>query len=171
VINAPLIRAAPKEVLPMTTKVEAPAPPTATAVLAQVDWREVARSALGSAFLAGILGGALHVLGRVIEAEARAAVERMRGADGAAVEDAEDETAEDAAPDEPHANADLDEAAEAARLLGVGLDASESEIRAALRARLADSRIHPDQGGDGEEAKRLIAARNLLVERARRVRP
>jgi GNAT superfamily N-acetyltransferase len=39
--------------------------------------------------------------------------------------------------------------------------------RAALRSRLSASRLHPDQGGDGEEAKRLIAAKNLLVERLR----
>jgi uncharacterized protein YbjQ (UPF0145 family) len=154
----------------MTTKEQAPAPPIAAPV--GVDWREVARSALGSAFLAGLIGGALHVLGRVIEAEARTAVERMRDAAGAVEGDAE--TAADAgeAPhEEEHEGDDLDEAAEAARLLGVGLDASESEIRAALRARLTDSRMHPDHGGDGEEAKRLIAARNLLVERARMVRP
>jgi hypothetical protein len=137
----------------------------------QVDWREVARSALGSAFLAGLLGGALHVLGRVIEAEARAAVERMRDAGGAADAGAEGAAADEAQHEGEDAGDDLDDAAEAARLLGVGLDASESEIRAALRARLADSCIHPDHGGDGEEAKRLIAARNLLVERARRVRP
>jgi hypothetical protein len=156
----------------MTTKEQAPAPPMAAPV--GVDWREVARSALGSAFLAGLLGGALHVLGRVIEAEARAAVEHMRDAGGAVdggAETAADADADEAPQEEEHEGDDLDEAAEAAQLLGVGLDASESEIRAALRARLTDSRMHPDHGGDGEEAKRLIAARNLLVERARMVRP
>ena len=61
------------------------------------------------------------------------------------------------------------EAQAAAQLLGVGLDASPDEIRAALRAKLANSRIHPDQGGDGEEARRLMAAKNLLISRARGV--
>jgi hypothetical protein len=32
------------------------------------------------------------------------------------------------------------------------------------------TRIHPDEGGDEEEAKRIIAAKNLLIERARAVR-
>ncbi len=59
--------------------------------------------------------------------------------------------------------------ADAAAALGVEVDATADEIRAALRSKLRDSRIHPDQGGDGEEAKRLIAAQNLLLERAREV--
>ena len=63
------------------------------------------------------------------------------------------------------------EAVAAANALGISIEASEDEIRAALRARLASSKIHPDQGGDGEEAKRLVAAKNLLVERKRAVRP
>jgi hypothetical protein len=60
-----------------------------------------------------------------------------------------------------------EKAASAASLLGVDAAATEDEIRAALRARLSSSKLHPDQGGDGEEAKRLIAAKNLLIERAR----
>lgn len=59
------------------------------------------------------------------------------------------------------------EAMRAAELLGVPLDATEDVIRAALRARLATSRLHPDHGGDGKAATELIAAKNLLVERAR----
>jgi hypothetical protein len=69
------------------------------------------------------------------------------------------------------AAADLDEddtsVRGAAALLGVSLGASADEVRAALRRKLGASRLHPDQGGDGEHAKRLIAAKNLLVERAR----
>jgi hypothetical protein len=61
------------------------------------------------------------------------------------------------------------EAMRAAELLGVPLDATEDVIRAALRARLATSRLHPDHGGDGVAATELIAAKNLLVERARSV--
>ena len=61
----------------------------------------------------------------------------------------------------------LDPAVEAAALLGVELDASPDEIRRALRAKLTATAAHPDHGGDCEEASRLIAARNLLVERAR----
>jgi hypothetical protein len=72
--------------------------------------------------------------------------------------------------DEPAAF-DVDErTASAAALLGVAVDASADEVRAALRARLSASQLHPDHGGDGEEAKRLIAAKNLLIERTRAVR-
>jgi len=45
------------------------------------------------------------------------------------------------------------------------VDASADEIRAALRAYLAESRSHPDQGGDGDEARRFIDAKNLLIQR------
>jgi hypothetical protein len=55
----------------------------------------------------------------------------------------------------------------AASLLGVTLDSSPDEVRAALRARMSAGSVHPDQGGDEEIAKQLIAARNLLIERAR----
>ena len=67
---------------------------------------------------------------------------------------------------------ELDEATadelDAAKQLGVGVDASADEVRAALRERLAASRIHPDQGGAHAAASRLIAAKNLLCDRARR---
>lgn len=57
---------------------------------------------------------------------------------------------------------------EAAARLGVDVDASADVVRAALRERLAASRIHPDQGGDHDVAAQLIAAKNLLCARARR---
>ena len=134
------------------------------------DWRGVARTALGSAVLAGIIGGALHALGKMIEAEAEAAVEELRGA---AATPSEEHHPIDAEPEAPAVDFDPMVSAEelsAAMILGVSLDATEDEIRAALRARLADSRLHPDHGGDGDEAKQLIAAKNLLVERARAAR-
>jgi hypothetical protein len=77
---------------------------------------------------------------------------------------------DDAADDDETESAADEEAVKAAAVLGVAADASEGEIRKALRSRLASSRIHPDQGGDGEEAKRVIAAKNLLIERQRAVR-
>jgi hypothetical protein len=55
----------------------------------------------------------------------------------------------------------------AADLLDVSIEASADEIRAALRKKMVASRLHPDQGGDEETAKRYIAAQNLLVERAK----
>lgn len=76
----------------------------------------------------------------------------------------------------PHASplpprAPVDENAQtllsAARLLGVSVEATPDEIRAALRAKMADG-AHPDHGGDEAAAKRLIAAKNLLIEHARR---
>jgi hypothetical protein len=59
------------------------------------------------------------------------------------------------------------EAIEAASVLGVSVDAPPDEIRAALRRKITARAIHPDQGGDGEEAARLIAAKNLLLDRWR----
>jgi hypothetical protein len=116
--------------------------PTPTTQGDPINWADL----LGRAFLAG----ALHLLGHAIREEMKASQE---------------------APADNVPDADVDEVQEAATLLGVSVDAGEDEIRAALRARLASSRLHPDQGGDGEEAKRLIAAKNLLVERQRLVRP
>jgi hypothetical protein len=42
---------------------------------------------------------------------------------------------------------------------------------ARVRTHLSSSGLHPDQGGDGVQATLLIAAKNLLVERARANRP
>ncbi len=61
------------------------------------------------------------------------------------------------------------EATKAARILGVHADASADEIRAALRAKIVAGRIHPDAGGDADQARRLIDAKNFLIERARAV--
>ena len=60
---------------------------------------------------------------------------------------------------------DETEALAAALLLGVRLDSNADEIRAALRRRMSEARVHPDHGGDAEAARRLIDAKNLLVER------
>lgn len=135
---------------------------------ASIDWSEVAHVALRSAILAGIIGGALHVLGKAVEANAAEMNEadRMRDTDATEALDDEDRHDDDEAGD---VVIDDDEA-RAAALLGVSLDATEDEIRAALRAQLAFSRLHPDHGGDEDEAKELIAAKNLLVERARATR-
>jgi DnaJ homolog subfamily C member 19 len=53
------------------------------------------------------------------------------------------------------------ELAQARALLGVGADAGEAEIRAAHRRLVADA--HPDRGGTDEAARRLNAARDLLL--------
>lgn len=55
---------------------------------------------------------------------------------------------------------------EAEAILGVGADATETEIRRAFRARMV--RAHPDHGGGHAEAARLTAARDRLLKRARR---
>jgi hypothetical protein len=184
-ISAPPVTVAPKGITIMTTQKMA-ALPEGAAPLA-INWREIARAAFGSAIVAGLVGGALHALGKVIEAELDAEAKRLRDATsglhvddvigpGAVHEPAPGafHTDVDGAREDDNAPGDdnpPDAAAEAAALLGVPLDASVDEIRAALRAHLTLSRLHPDQGGDGEEAKKLIAAKNSLVERARAVRP
>ena len=54
-------------------------------------------------------------------------------------------------------------------VLGVEVDAGADEIRAALRAKLSASRLHPDQGGDGIRARELIDAKNLLIAKLHEV--
>lgn len=76
-----------------------------------------------------------------------------------------------AAPDEEDEDAELVTTAaelDAAARLCVDVDATDDVVRAALRERLAASRVHPDHGGDHDAAAELIAAKNLLCARARR---
>jgi len=54
----------------------------------------------------------------------------------------------------------------AATLLGVTLQSTESDIRAAYRAKMAHA--HPDRGGSNSEAARLTAARDRLLRRLKR---
>jgi hypothetical protein len=110
-------------------------------------WREALRTALESAFAAGLVTGGLYLVSRWMEAERSRTVPLV---------------------DEGEAESDDEEATAAAQLLGVHPHASADEIRAALRARLSETGAHPDHGGDAEMAKALIAAKNLLVERVRR---
>ena len=137
----------------------------------ECDWSAIATTALGSRELAAMVGEALRMIGRSIEngiaqTEAQAppvpvdepSVEREDSPEVENVDEASSPPADE-------------RAMHAASLLGVSIDASVDEIRAALRSRLSASRLHPDHGGDGEQAKMLIAAKNLLVERARAVQP
>jgi hypothetical protein len=59
-----------------------------------------------------------------------------------------------------------DPLAEARRLLGVGRDATEAEITAAWRARMAEA--HPDRGGSNAAASAINAARDRLLRHAAR---
>lgn len=61
--------------------------------------------------------------------------------------------------------ADNEKQKAAARLLGVALDASEREIRAAHRALIVTA--HPDAGGAAGRAARLNEARDALIAYAR----
>lgn len=144
---------------------------------AKIDWARVAQTALGSALLAGLVGGAMHVIGRVIEAEGRpdaqsadAAVPPVPDEHSTYGDDGEKRTDDpnslDGAVETP-AVEEWTDADDAAKLLGIDKNAGEDTIRAALRSHLSSSGLHPDQGGDGEQAKQLIAAKNLLIERAR----
>lgn len=63
----------------------------------------------------------------------------------------------------PRAALPAREVVEARALLGVGADAPPAEIRAAHRRLVADA--HPDRGGSDEAARRLNAARDLLLGR------
>ncbi|MCU1281247.1 MAG: hypothetical protein JWM53_4793 [bacterium] len=152
-----------------------------SAACLEVDWTQLAAQTIRDPRIAAVVVAGLQSLGHYIErevdrVEAAAAPPRIAAQP---IDDAGDEPtpkARTAPPpaDEPAEKAPtvaVDErAANAAALLGVGVDSTEDEIRAALRARLASSRLHPDHGGDGEQAKALIAAKNLLIERAKAAR-
>ncbi|MGK6318534.1 DnaJ domain-containing protein [Sphingomonas sp. DT-204] len=57
----------------------------------------------------------------------------------------------------------LPDVAEARAILGVGPDATASDVRAAHR-RLV-SAVHPDKGGSAELTRRINAARDVLLRR------
>ena len=145
------------------------------AVCTQVDWTTYAQAALDSDAMGAMVGAAVRVLGQVMERAPEAPTRKPK-------RPRKRETRSEAPPIEPSPVPPLVDAqeapppaqpipdrsvVEAAALLGVSIDATEDQLRAALRSRLSGSGIHPDHGGDGEAAKRLIAAKNFLVERAR----
>lgn len=125
-------------------------PATSPMPLTAIDWQKLARDAFGAGWVAGFIGGTLQTVAKIIE-EKNAAPSVSRIPDQI-LESNDDEE---------------DEATVAAAMLGVSVDASADEIRSALRSRLAASGLHPDQGGDGVEATKLIAAKNLLIDRLR----
>jgi hypothetical protein len=143
----------------------------AHAACMHAEWQKIAETALGSALLADLVTGALRTIGQRLEEEMRVDV-RTTPATARTIEESENiSAAEKAKPTENIPPTKIVEAdpqvVRAAGLLGVALDATEDRIRAALRTLLASSRLHPDQGGDADKAKRFIAAKNLLIERAR----
>lgn len=145
------------------------------AVCTQVDWTTYAQAALDSDAMGAMVGAAVRVFGQVMERapqepkkERKKQRKRRSRPKGPQVEPPHVPPPVEAQAAPPPVQPLPERAvAEAAALLGVSFDATEDQLRAALRAQLSSSRIHPDHGGDGEAAKRLIAAKNLLVERAR----
>src|SRR5262245_1295712 len=130
----------------METSQTMPVPPKTAD---EIEWVEVVSTAL--------LAGVFHVLRHLADAESRRRRRDVASAsthrpvvDGAHTHNPEGERGESVPVDPFEID---DEAADAAALLGVSFDATEDEIRAALRAQLVSSRVHPDQGGDAEEAK------------------
>jgi hypothetical protein len=140
-----------------------------SASLQGIDWLTVTGRSLGPDGARAFQDG-MRMLGQMIDKGViEAAEEAVRNA--SKQQRPPDSEPEPPRTPEPIRVVDL-EARNAAELLGVAEGATQDDIRAALRRRLASSQLHPDQGGDGEEAKRLIAAKNLLIDRARRaVRP
>lgn len=66
-----------------------------------------------------------------------------------------------------------DAASDAADLLGVSVDATADDVRAAFRAkvkdRMAAGAFHDQRGGETDrDAQQLIEAKNLLIERSRK---
>ena len=129
-----------------------------------LDWDSIGRAALGSAILAGVASIAFGFVSQywANRAPSPAPTPPLRNVDPQLNE---------ALSDEVEATEIDPQVAEAAALLGVDLDTSAAKIRAALRARIVRDRLHPDHGGDGEEARRLIAARDLLLAQLERTAP
>ena len=121
------------------------------------DVKKMAQDALASAGVFGLVVGGIYFFGKAIEAY-NAQFERARTAPA---------TPTPSVPVEPeHVVETLDLDAAIARLtLEAAPTATADEIRRALRRKLTERRLHPDQGGDGIDAKRLIDAKNLLIER------
>jgi hypothetical protein len=69
-------------------------------------------------------------------------------------------------PPKPRKRQQDPEVAKARQTLGVGAGATEADIRAAYRQRIATA--HPDQGGTSEAVAKLTAARDLLLQRLKR---
>jgi hypothetical protein len=154
-----------------------------SAACLEVDWSQLAAQTIRDPRIAAVVVASLQSLGHYIERE----VDRVEAAAAAPpptaaqpIADTGDEPtpkagtappppADESAEKAPTVAVD-ERTAKAASLLGVDVDSTEDQIRAALRTRLASSRLHPDHGGDGEEAKKLIAAKNLLIERAKAAR-
>jgi hypothetical protein len=123
----------------------------------QIDMRRAVRSTLGSVLFAGLVTGGIYLIARIAD-ELDGGLGEPDNEAAPPVADAEAAAMGEVVSGENH---------EAAVQLGVPLDATADQIRAALRSKLAGSRIHPDHGGDGDEAKRLIAAKNYLIDRLR----
>lgn len=146
------------------------------AICTQVDWKTIATAALDSRPLGEAFGDSVLVIANVLVAEGRKpkpdgrrspkrvrpAVEEVRCEPPPPIEPPESAAAE--APKAPAIDPGM---LAAAALLDVSVEASEKEIRSALRRRLSESRAHPDHGGDGDHAQRLIAARDLLLKQVR----
>ncbi len=169
----------------MTTKASGPGatPPTTVtwrdvvfAICTQVDWKTIATAALDSQPLGEAFGESVLVIANVLVAEgrkpkrdrprppkqARPAVDEVRSEPPPPIEPPKVAAAETPTPPA------IDPAvAAAAALLDVTVAATEKQIRSALRRRLSESRAHPDHGGDGDHAQRLIAARDLFLNRVR----
>ncbi len=168
----------------MTKKPSGPTVPPAAvtwrdvvfAICTQVDWKTIATAALDSQPLGEAFGESVLVIANVLVAEgrkpkrdrprppkqARAAVDELRSEPPPPIEPPKVAAAEAARPPA------IDPAvAAAAALLDVTVEATEKQIRSALRRRLSESRAHPDHGGDGDHAQRLIAARDLLLKHVR----
>jgi hypothetical protein len=162
---------------------------TASALLQGVDWFAVTESALGPE-VARTVHTSFQSIGETIEKGVRdemgavfAAQLKKAAQDYYAAKAAKDPPAAPPRPPAAQPNKSQGPKASASRpapvvvvdlkailaaqLLGVKVDATQTEIRAALRRHLGASGLHPDQGGDGEAARTFIDAKNLLIERAR----
>jgi len=132
-----------------------------------IDWDRVAKAAIGSAVLAGLISGTAQVVGQWLADRARlqqTPQPRTSTRDDDEGDDDESLSIDDALSAAAHDAVVPADVADAAALLGVDpLRATQADVGRAMRARIAKDGAHPDHGGDAHQTRILIEARDRLT--------
>jgi hypothetical protein len=151
----------------MSPKLEDLMPPTATEERRSIDWDRVAKAAIGSAVLAGLISGTAQIVGQWLADRARPQQKAQRPNTSTRDDDQTEEdflSIDDALSAAARGSVVPADVANAAALLNVDpLRATQAEVRRAMRARIANDGAHPDHGGDAQQTRTLIEARDRLL--------